>query len=85
MKVIEYNPKDVEALFDALAAPAKKPGRDKEIVIRTSAIGAALGAFIANKFGLQGYEQVLSAGIGILLAEVYDRVAFALKNRFAVK
>jgi hypothetical protein len=85
MKVIEYNPKDVEALFDALATPAKKPGRDKEIVIRTSAIAAALGAGIANRFGLQGFEQVISAVAGALLAELYDRVVFAFKTKNAVK
>lgn len=85
MKTVDYSQDVVDFLENVKVTPIKKPGRDKEIVIRTSTIAAALGAFIATRFGLGEYEQILSAGIGVILAELYDRAAFTLKTRLKVK
>ena len=83
MNTVEHI-QEVTDILENLKA-IKKPGRDKEIVIRTSTIAAALGAFIATRFGLGEYEQIIAGILGVGLAELYDRVAFTLKTRLKVK
>lgn len=55
--------------------------RDREIIVRTSALAAVLAGVVADKFGIKGQEQFLVGILGWGLAELYDRAAYWLKDR----